>query len=468
MQTTSFIRYIQRRPYPSFFSCLILATVICCNASCKKFLNEKPDRKISTPQTLSDLDGMLDYYFGLNARFPMSGEVSADNFYLTDAAWAATNEQQRNLYLWQKYDRVLTEWSAPYNNIYYANVMLYNLNLLAIKPAEAERAGNIKGAAYFTRAINHFAVAQLFAPVYKKTTAATDLGIPLRLNENYNEPVVRVSVMENFNSIVNDLKQAIPLLPVNQPLKYRPGKAAAYGLLARVYLYMQEYQQAKQYADSCLSLYSTLIDYNSINTNAAIPFTQFNSEVIFDARSNPPSALLASRAKVDTNLFRQYEENDLRKTAFFINNADGSKAFKGNYTGLNNASLFSGIAVDEIYLIRAEALARLGNVNEALNDLNTLLRTRYKKINNTSTFTDKTATDATAALTIILTERRKQLLYRGLRWADLKRLNLEPAFAVTLVRTINNTRYELLPNSNRYQLQIDGEAIRLSTMEQNP
>lgn len=468
MQTTFSHRYIQRRPYPSFFICLLLAAAICCNASCKKFLNEKPDRKISTPQNLADLDGMLDYYFGLNARFPMSGEVSADNFYLTDAAWAATNEQQRNLYLWQKYDRVLTEWSAPYNNIYYANVLLYNLGLFNIKTSELEQANNIQGAAYFIRAINHFALAQLFAPVYKKTTAATDLGIPLRLNENYNEPVVRVSVLENFNSIVADVKKSIPLLPQNQPRKYRPGKAAAYGLLARVYLYMQEYQQAKLYADSCLSLYNTLIDYNSINTAATIPFVQFNNEVIYDARSNPPSALLASRAKVDTTLYRQYEENDIRKAAFFINNADGSKAFKGNYTGLNNASLFSGIAVDEIYLIRAEAWARLGNINEALNDLNTLLRTRYKKINNSSTFIDKTAPDAAAALSIILTERRKQLLYRGLRWADLKRLNLEPAFAVTLVRTINNTRYELPPNSNRYQLQIDAEAIRLSTMAQNP
>ena len=124
--------------------------------------------------------------------------------------------------------------------------------------------------------------------------------------------------------------------------------------------------------------------------------------------------------------------------------------------------------MDEIYLIRAEALARLGNRDEALNDLNTLLRTRYKKINNTSTFIDKTAPDAVAALVIILTERRKQLLYRGLRWADLKRLNLEPSFAVTLVRIINNTRYELQPNSNRYQLQIDAEAIRLSSMQQNP
>ena len=468
MQTASFFRYIQRRPYPAFFACFLLAALIGMFSSCKKFLDEKPDRKISTPQNLSDLDGMLDYYFGLNARFPMSGEVSADNYYLTDAGWAATNEQQRNLYLWQKYDRVLTEWSAPYNNIYYANVIFYNLNLLNITPSGLQQANEIKGSAFFIRAMNHFALVQLFAPVYQKETAANTLGIPLRLNENYNEPVVRSSVMENFSSIVSDLKEAIPLLPQSQPRKYRPGRAAAYGLLARTFLYMQEYEQAKRYADSCLLLYNTLIDYNTINATASIPFIQFNNEVIYDARSSPPTALLATRAKVDTVLYSQYEENDLRKAVFFINNTDGSKAFKGNYTGLNNAALFSGIAVDEVYLIRAEALARLGNTNAALADLNTLLRTRYKKINNLSTYIDKAAASAADALVIILTERRKQLLYRGLRWSDLKRLNLDPSFAVTLIRIINNTRYELLPNSVRYQLQIDAEAINLSSMQQNP
>jgi len=70
------------------------------------------------------------------------------------------------------------------------------------------------------------------------------------------------------------------------------------------------------------------------------------------------------------------------------------------------------------------------------------------------------------ALAIILIERRKELLMRGLRWADLKRSNKEGANK-TLIRIINGHPVTLPPNDNRYAQPLPNEIILLTGMPQN-
>ena len=99
-----------------------------------------------------------------------------------------------------------------------------------------------------------------------------------------------------------------------------------------------------------------------------------------------------------------------------------------------------------------------------MNDLNALLKKRYL----TGTYIDRTASSANDALVQILTERKKELAFRGLRWMDLRRLNREPQFATTLTRVINGQTYTLQPNSIRYALPIPDDEIALSGLQQNP
>lgn len=444
--------------------CFILAPFLISLLSCKKFLDEKPDRKLVVPSTLKDLDGILDNYGILNARHPVAAEVCADNYYLTSSDWAAVSETHRNFYLWQKWDAIVGgDWTSPYSNIFQVNVILEYLPLVTYSPDEEQKKKEVKGSALFVRAFNFYSLSQLFIPPYESLTANQDLGLPLRLNTDFNETSVRSSVQQTYDRIIADLQEAIPLLPDKPQLKYRPSKPAAYGLLARTFLVMRDYNKAGIYADSCLKLYDSLMDYNSLNAAASIPFAQFNKEVIYDNRSAAPSTLSQTRAKVDSFLYNSYAANDIRKTIFFKSNGNGTYAFKGNYTGLSSANLFTGIAVDEMYLIRAESYARNGNTTLALQDLNALLSKRWKS----GTFTNITAANADIALGIILTERRKELLYRALRWSDLRRLNKEPQFAITLTRYINGQQYQLLPNSLRYTLLIDRNAIIQSGMQQN-
>ncbi len=103
-----------------------------------------------------------------------------------------------------------------------------------------------------------------------------------------------------------------------------------------------------------------------------------------------------------------------------------------------------------------------------MNDLNTLLINRWKvdPVTGKTTYTSQTASDEKEALDKILLERRKELLYRGLRWTDIKRLNKLGA-NISLTRIINGQTFTLPPKDLRFALPIPEDVISLSGMEQN-
>jgi hypothetical protein len=158
-------------------------------------------------------------------------------------------------------------------------------------------------------------------------------------------------------------------------------------------------------------------------------------------------------------------DNDLRKQ-FFFNTVSGLGILpSADYSGTDGRR-FNGIAVDELYLSRAEAYARTANRGSALSDLNTLLVKRWKA----GTFVPYTADTDESALTQILTERRKELVIRGVRWTDLKRLNPDPRFAKNISRSLLGVTYTLPANDSRYTLQVPDYIIAASggSIVQNP
>ena len=434
--------------------------------SCKKFLDAKPDATLATPSSLQDLQALLDYYDGMNSQFPGGGGIFSDNYYLTDDDWAGIYSQdERDYYIWQKDDNNISDWQAPYSSVYTSNLVLETLPDISIEPSEKTLSENIKGAALFFRASYFYEIAQLFAKGYDPATAATDLGIPLRLSTDFTEKSTRATVKETYDQIISDFKESVPLLPATSSIKSRPSKAAAYGSLARTYLAMEDYENADAYADSCLQLYNTLMDYNSLDSTSETPIPRFNGEVIFQALSLSVDPLAPYTCKIDSNLYRSYDVNDLRKVICFSDNGDGTFGFKGDYDGgsENYGHLFTGIVTDEQYLIKAECEARLGKIQSSLTSLNALLVKRYR----VGAFIPVAVTDSTQLLSIILDERRKELLFRGTRLTDLKRLNLDPRFAITLERILNGTVYQLPPNDNRYVAQLPVIVTDFG-VEQNP
>jgi hypothetical protein len=160
-------------------------------------------------------------------------------------------------------------------------------------------------------------------------------------------------------------------------------------------------------------------------------------------------------------LFAQYDNNDLRRSLFFKNGGPGNVTFIGSYDG--SRAPFGGIATDEIYLIATECYARMNNINNAMATLNSLLTKRWVS----GTFVPLSASDQDSALKLILTERRKELVYRNLRWGDLKRLNAEGKYKQTLTREILGQTYTLGPGDRRYEFQLPAKVVQLSGMQQN-
>lgn len=427
---------------------------------CKKFLDEKQNVALAVPTTIKDLQALLDTYYVLNEVDPSADEVSAGEFYVTDADFATRSATDQRLYTWQN-DNVLpslvNDWYYGYAIIYRANTVLdkidpANLNM--------ETWRNLKGQALFYRAKANLQAINIWAKVYDAKTAGVDVGVPIRANVNFNEKSERATVQQNYEVILADLTEALSLLPDQQIHVLRPSKAAAAGLLARAYLWMGDYEQALKYTDLCLSIKNDLIDFNALTANATYPNTAFNLEVINASRMNNLPIIALSRAKVIPELYASYEVNDLRKTVYFKDNGNSSYGFKGSYDG--SSIYFSGVATDEIYLTRAECLARLGRPADALKDLNALLKKRYK----TGTFVDYSFTDKNVVFDLILRERRKELLFRGLRWADIKRLNREGA-GITLSRTVVGKTYTLQANSPRFAIPLPDDLIAVSGLAQN-
>ena len=427
---------------------------------CKKdWLDAKTNKNLVVPASLSDFQALLDNTDIMNAYSCGIGEIGSDGHTVMPSRWLRESGQEYNAYTW-RHDYPVTnslDWNTPYRRVAYCNLVLEGLD--KINPdndSDRDWWKALKGNALFQRGRSFFELAQVYAPAYTTATIPGNWGIPLRLSSDINIPSVRSTVQDTYNQVIADLMAAKDLLPLVPLYKTRPSKPAALALLSRVYLAMEVYGVAFTYADSCLQLTNRLLDYNMLYDTAPVP--RFNDEVIFHS-TLVNWGNINSDALVDSSLYALYDAADRRKTVYF--NTSSGIVFKGSYYG--GTLLFSGLATDELYLTRAECNARMGNTAKAMQDVNTLLKKRYK-----SGFAELTAADAKDALSKILLERRKELLLRGLRWTDLRRLNHDPAYAVTISHAVPGKNYTLAPDSDHYTFPIPDDIIQLSGMTQNP
>jgi starch-binding outer membrane protein, SusD/RagB family len=458
------------------FPIILVVFLPVAHISCRKgFLDAKPDQSLIIPTTLKDMQALLDNT-GVHNVTPRLGEMASDDYYILTAYYNGRVLRDRNIYTWASGDIFagdrITDWDNSYTSIYYTNTVLEGLDKIQETSSNATAWEKIKGTALFYRAYGYYNIAQLFCKPYIETSAKNDLGVILRLSTNVSEPSRRVSVQQTYDQILSDLKESCKLLPSTRTsFLTQPYKASAYAMLSRVYLSMQHYDSALYYSSESIQLHPTLLNYyNSIDTNLMYSFPRYNSEVLFHSyQSNTP--LLTHNTGsgyVDSALLSLYTDpHDLRKKVFFgvLNTVTPQRPFfKGSYNGTDASTfLFSGLANDEVYLTRAECYARRGDTANALKDLNTLLQSRWRSGKHVRVI----AADANDALKKILNERRKQLCFRGTRWTDLRRLNQDARFAITLKKTVGQTHL-LPPNDNRYVYPIPDNEILLSGVPQNP
>lgn len=431
-----------------------------------KWLEEKQDIKLIVPKTLNDLDLLLNVdLFQYDGRGAV--ETSSDDYEFTKSQFDQLPFGfDRDLVVWKKGTDMenlvpvqLNEWKCAYNQIQVCNVVLKGLSKIEKNAFNESDYNRIYGTALYHRAKQFLNMAMTFCNYYVNSTANNELGIPIKLDDDIDEPIKRSTLAQTYSQIVGDLQLSANYLPSSQLDYTRVSKAGAYALLARTLLYMDNYKGAKIAADSSLIFNSFVEDFNKITNPSSNAPLNIRSKEIHVRASMVKNTSAPTVGRVSSSLYKQYDERDLRKALYFKTEQDGKFTFKGSFMN----STFSGTTTGEVLLILAETKARLGDVDGAMNALNTLSKKRYKS----SEFANFKSLNSEDALDIILRERRKELLTRGLRWQDLKRLNHNSKYAQTLTRIIGSETYSLPPNDARYALPIPQFVLDFNKIQQN-
>lgn len=452
-------RYLKR-----YRRLILLFVLLVC--SCSNYLEVKPDSKLAVPKTIGDLQALLDDAATMNLRLmPSSSEGSSDDYFLQEQHIDSSSEDERSIYLWRAYNlNYINDWSLCYQAIYNTNLVLEVLETIGRTVENAAAWDNVKGSALFYRSFFYAALVSQYGAVYDGNTANEKPGVVLRLQSDFNKASKRSNLQTCYDQVLNDAIESIKYLPNLPSHVMRPSKCASYALLTRVFLQMGNYPKVIEHATNALRISNYLMNYNGdphiVNVTAAVPFRRFNQEIIFYAEQNTTKSLMnLMKTRIDTGLYHSYHGDDMRKALFFVTSAPYQR-FKGNYTA-NSTWLFGGLATNEVYISRAEAYVMDNQLEKAKDDLNSLLIKRYK----TGKYIPVANLPKEVLLDKIRTERRKELLMRGLRWADVKRYNRDGA-NIELKRIVNGVTYVLKPNDNYYAFPIPKDVSLITGMEQ--
>jgi len=317
-------------------------------------------------------------------------------------------------------------WSFFYNYIFRCNAAIEGLNASTSLTLSVKK--QLLGEAKFMRAFFYFYLVNLFGDVPLAIT--TDWQINSQLSRSSKDQVYKqvISDLLDANELLNDYYVGIDCIS-NTSERIRPNKSAVNALMARVYLYMKDWQNAEASATAVIERSASyqLLPLNSVflkNSKEAIWQLQpinssWNTE---DARVYILNIAPSSSKPVflSTNFLNSFEAGDSRRVNWVKDTAFGgvSYSYPVKYkSATQNSPLTEYLMVlrlAEQYLIRAEARVQQNNLTGALVDVN-FIRKR-------AGLNDKTDNDKQALLNIILKERQIELFSEwGNRWLDLKR-----------------------------------------------
>lgn len=361
---------------------------------------------------------------------------------------AAAHHWQKNPFLDAKFVELKDEeWETMYKAIGAINSVLYQLEeRRKIDPDEA-LINKIEGEARFLRGYYYFWLVNIYGKPYRKSSADKDYGVPLKTTA-YIEDIyfTRSSVKDVYASIVSDLERSAECLAgVKHRYNLRADQFAAYALLSRVYLYMEEYQDAIRCASEAIKGKYKLLDLNTLPIETSFTH-QGSPEVMFTQgpngmgvihsieQSNAP--FIVGSYGVSSDLRDCFNDNnDLRINHFFqirkITSTIRCIKWKNEKDKMVSDRWLIRLA--EAYLNKAEAEAVLGNSN-AVSTIQELRATRFK----TGTLAPINYTGADL-VKFVRDERRRELCFEAHRWFDLRRYAVNEKYPFT--KTIEHKSY---------------------------
>ncbi|RYC50384.1 RagB/SusD family nutrient uptake outer membrane protein [Flagellimonas olearia] len=312
-------------------------------------------------------------------------------------------------------------WNQGYNHIYAANSVLEGLAGSTAIPTDTGQ--RLEGEAKFIRAFCNFHLVNLFGDI--PLVASTDYA--------FNSTIARSTTEEVYQQILADLRDAKSYLPRDYApysgQRTRPTRYAASAMLARTFLFLEEWTLAEREASELIAR----SDVFDLEGNLDDVFLSDSQEAIwqlapvlptldtwegnnFILTATPPTGMTLAN-----HFLEGFEADDARLLQWTgqITGSNASYHYPFKYKlksggGGNEHSMVLRLA--EQYLIRAEARARLGNLSGALADLNT--------VRERAGLSDIQGNDQNSVIDALIRERHHELFAEwGHRWLDLKRTN---------------------------------------------
>ncbi|WP_197492219.1 RagB/SusD family nutrient uptake outer membrane protein [Arachidicoccus ginsenosidimutans] len=455
-------------------------TIMAIFASCKKFLDINPSTASVNPATIKDFTEMLNSdslgtgYFFLTDM--MTDDINISSSYLTGVNNIYTRVYSWDSTFWNPGDTDII-YNSSYTRILQMNIILSRINDAPKDSLNTlANSANVTSEALINRAWLYLQLANIYGKAYNKGTASVDLAVPLITVPNATNDPSRATVAQVYAQVISDLSKAVdnPYLQAKGANILHPGKAAGYTLLARAYLYEAQYDSAEIYADSSLNLASTLLSYNT----AYVQPTQ-----LYDLRNNPevlfghvsydqgyPAAFYGFGYSLSDELVDSLGDDDLRYSKNFTYGNFNTAILSGNATIVMDNS----VSVPETMLIKAECLARKGDVSGAEAIIKNIRNNRLQ-----TGAADNRIYNASNILSYVLSERRRELfMHGGLRLFDLKRYNNDPSLKKTIYRyatvtyghlSFSSISDSLPPGDNKYLVPFSSSIIANNpNIVQNP
>lgn len=381
-------------------------------------------------------------------------------------------------------------WRDAYKAIYSSNLIIEK-----IKDGESSTLDQLKGENLYLRAMSHFFLVRMFGRPYPQNKGENP-GVPYKDNTLDDLPA-RNSVKEVYDFIIKDLLKAASLMTEEKSPSFA-SKEVAYALLARVYLYMEENENAIIYANKVINSGRYHLMDTEPYKKYFIPVPENNPETIFAIRHVPSdnrgedaignqfynipfgfsgyAETYASQTLVD--LVGQYPEDGRNSFIEPQRNGDGSMKMRGlvpkyymnkfNWQdGIANLSSPVILRLAEMYLIRAEANAKLGNGELAIEDVN-LIRKRAG-LSGSALYTTTDLKGHSSVLSVVLEEDRLEFFIEGHRIFDLFRNNLPMVRAYTGWHGTDHFNFKIEPSNPRViHLLPEREIVINPNLIQNP
>jgi hypothetical protein len=445
---------------------IIFLTVLVAVSSCD--LNIIPTDALTGTQIKTTSDGLVSLVNGGYAQFKdiPSGE-SSNNWYLrqyyqlsdfaSDDIVCGYKTEDDLINSFRYNDRASEKsninsfWEVSYKIIYGSNIAIQMADEKGSDPVT----NYLKGECYFLRAFATHSLVRLFARPY--STANSSLpGVMLRESSADGAPKARATLADTYDYIISSLKKAAMLMTEQAPEarnnKGFASKYSAWALLSRVYLYKGDYQNSMLYADSVINSgafsLETAETYPGYFANA-----QASSETIwgipFLALDDKKEASVASMIYNGANCWGEEGASpsilnvmgfgtdimniDVRWKYIETSNPGLKNGvniyFIGKFSGQAGSPTLSSpvmLRLSEVYLNRAEAYAKTGDVNGALADLNEI-RTNRMVVPEGGSLEDYLYNAGRDGITTgnildaVLKERRIELAFEGHRIFDILR-----------------------------------------------